>query len=331
MKKMSGWQKAGLFAGVGCFSIVLVLVIGVGVAVFMAKSTLAEYGDATPTRVERSIALPSPAATTPERDDTTAAAAAGTDNDPLRLTIDLEEGSFTVRPGPPGSQVTVDGTYPAALFELSERQDTDIAGRAPRTTIRFRSKAPMWARMLGGIGNGGGESNRPAVTVLIPTGVPIDLSLKVGTGQSRIDLGGLTLSELGIDLMMGNHQLDFKEPVLGGLRRVRLNAGMGNITVENLGNARAQAIDATGSMGNLTADLGGGWQPGTSNDLSFTHSMGQLRVNVPTRVHLEANVTSQGGQNETRASDAGETDDPKAPILRLRVTSSMGESHISRY
>ncbi|HLG59752.1 MAG TPA: hypothetical protein VI485_30715 [Vicinamibacterales bacterium] len=329
MKKMSGWQKAGLFAGVGCFSIVLVLVIGVGVAVFMAKSTLAGYGDPTPTRVERSIALPAPAATTPERDDTTAAARTG--NDPLWLTIDLEEGSFTVRPGPPGSQVTVDGTYPAALYELSERQDTDIAGRAPRTTIRFRSKAPAWVRMLGGMG-GDGESRRPAVTVLIPAGVPIDLSLRVSTGQSRIDLGGLTLSELGLDLTVGNHQLDFKEPVVGGLRRIRLNAGMGNITVENLGNARAQAIDATGSMGNLTADLGGGWQPGSSNDLSFTHSMGQLTLNVPTRVRLEANVTTaQGGQSQPRSSDARETDDPKAPTLRLRVTSSMGESHIVRY
>ena len=42
MKKLSGWQKVGLFAGIGCFSFVALLVVGFAIAVFYAKSTLAE-------------------------------------------------------------------------------------------------------------------------------------------------------------------------------------------------------------------------------------------------------------------------------------------------
>src|SRR4029453_3442778 len=101
------------------------------------------------------------------------------------------------------------------------------------TTGGLWSKGPGGGRMLAGVGNG--DDNRPRLTVSIPTGVPIDLSLNVSMGESRIDLGGLTLSELGLDLAMGNHEVDFKEPVAGGMERFRLNARMGNVSVEDLG------------------------------------------------------------------------------------------------
>jgi len=326
MKKLSGWQMAGLVAGIGCASIIGVVVIGVVIAVAWARSTVAELGDPTPSRHERTIAVAAPSVAAPEGADTSAGRKEG---EPLRLTIDLAEGDFTIGPGPAGGQVQVEGTYAEGLYELEEKNDTDEANRA-RTTIRFRAKAPMWARVLAGIGNDRGR--RPDMTVLIPAGVPIDLTLRVGLGESRIDLGGLTLKELGVDLSMGNHELDFREPVVEGLRRVRLNASMGNVSIENLGNARAQSIDSSGSMGNLTADLGGAWQPGAKADLSFDHSMGELRLRVPAQVRLEADVrNAQGGRTENRPSAEGEPSDPAAPVLRLRVSTSMGESRITRY
>jgi hypothetical protein len=323
MKKLSGWQKAGLFAGVGCLSIVVVVIVGLAIAVAMARSTIAQLGDPNPTRTERTIALPSPQATAPG-----AAATKGATSKvdgPLRLTINLEDGNFTVRPGPPGAQVHVEGTYAQGLYELVEDRD-DTGGR---TTIRFRSKAPAWARLLSGVSTNSGT--RPELTVVIPTGVPIDLSLRVGQGESRIDLGGLTLTDLGLEVAMGNHQIDFKEPVVRGLRRARLNASMGNVSIDHLGNARAERIDAAGSMGNLSVDLGGDWQKDTETDLSFRHSMGELTLNVPTQVRLTADVSSSQGKTDNRSADARETQDPAAPRLRVRVSTSMGDSHISRY
>src|SRR5688572_28360286 len=100
MKKLSGWQKAGVIAGVGCFSILGVLVIGLAVAVVWARSTLAELGDTAPTTVERTIsvgpaAVPAAPGSRPAGSASPAAPAAG--DAPLKLTIDLQEGSFTVR------------------------------------------------------------------------------------------------------------------------------------------------------------------------------------------------------------------------------------------
>ena len=323
MKKLSGWQKVGLFAGIGCFSVVAIVVIGFAIAVAYARSTLAGLGDTTPTRVERAIVIQAPTAEAPAPGAKPDATTAG---EPMRLRVELQEGSFDIKPGAPGGRVQVEGEFSEALYELTERTDTDNG--KPRTTIRFRSKAPAWARFLSGMHNG---NNPPRLTVSIPPGVPIDLTLHVTMGESRIDLGGLTLSELGLDLSMGNHEVDFTEPVVDGMQRLRLKANMGNVSVDNLGNARAKSIDASGSMGNVTADLGGEWRPGSEAELSFTQSMGELRVKVPTRVRLEADIRDSEGQKKNVPGDADQTTDPKAPVLRVRVSTSMGESRVTRY
>ena len=330
MKKLSGWQKVGLFAGVGCFSIIAIAVVGFAIAVAYARSTLANLGDTTPKRVERSIALPGTTAEAPDptvKPGTAKSGAETTSGGPMKLALELQEGTFVIKPGAAGSRVEVEGEFSEALYTLTEQ--TDTVGGSTRTTVRFRSKAPAWARMLAGVGNG--DDNRPRLTVSIPTGVPIDLSLNVSMGESRIDLGGLTLSELGLDLAMGNHEVDFKEPVAGGMERFRLNARMGNVSVENLGNARAKSIDTSGSMGNVTADLGGEWRQGSEAELSFTQSMGEVRLSVPTKVRLEADVRDSNGKHESRGADADQTTDPKAPLLRVRVSTSMGESRVTRY
>ncbi len=323
MKKLSGWQKVGLFAGIGCFSVIAIVVVGFAIAVAYARSTLAGLGDTTPTRVERAIVIQAPTAEAPAPGSKPDASTAG---EPMRLRVELQEGSFDIKPGPPGGRVQVEGEFSEALYELTERTDTDNG--KPRTTIRFRSKAPAWARFLGGMGHG---NDPPRLTVSIPPGVPIDLTLNVTMGESRIDLGGLTLSELGLDLSMGNHEVDFTEPVVDGLQRLRLKANMGNVSVDNLGNARAKIIDASGSMGNVTADLGGEWRPGSEAELSFTQSMGEVRVKVPTKVRLEADIRDSEGQKKNVPGDADQTTDPKAPLLRVRVSTSMGESRVTRY
>jgi hypothetical protein len=256
------------------------------------------------------------------------AATAATGRAPLKLTIDLQEGMFTIRPGPPGGQLQVQGTFAPALYELT--QNHDAATR--HSTIRFRSKAPMWARILAGFGGADDSGDRPQLTVLIPPAIPMDLTLRVSMGESRIDLGGLALGDVEVDASMGEHRLDFGQPVAGSVRRLRLDTSMGNMSVENLGNARPQAVETDGSMGNLTADLGGAWAPGSDAALSFTQSMGELTLRVPSDIRLETDFrNAEGRRAERPAADAEGSTDPNAPLLRLRVTSSMGETRVVRY
>jgi hypothetical protein len=323
MAKMSGWMKAGLFAGAGCLSIVGVIVIGLVVAATVARSRLNQMGDTNPVRSERTIALPavSPAATPRQ-------GAPPVETAPLRLTIDLQEGVFTIRPGAPGSDVQVEGMWAPALYELTQDDQETAGGR--ELTIRFASKGPTWVRMLGGMFDGQ-EDRQPRVTVVIPRGTPMDLDLSVGLGASRIDLGGLTLGELDLNLAMGEHRVDFTEPLPPGMRRLDLSASMGDVDIEHIGNTRAPIVEASGSMGNLRADLGGAWTPAAAAQVSFAQSMGELTVRVPTSVRLETAFETSMGEAQNRGAGAPETDDPQAALLRMKVATSMGETRIVRY
>ena len=86
-------------------------------------------------------------------------------------------------------------------------------------------------------------------------------------------------------------------------------------------------------MGNITADLGGAWESGSTPELMFTQSMGELWLNVSSGVdvRLDADVRN-GNQSATQPDTAGaETAGPEAPVLKLRVSSSMGNTRINRY
>ena len=132
MKKLSGWQKVGLFAGVGCFSVAAIVVIGFAIAVAYARSTIANLGDTTPTRVERAIVIQAPTAEAPAPGSKPEASTA---DEPMRLRVELQEGSFDIKPGPPGGRVQVEGEFSEALYELTERTDTDNGKPARRSAF----------------------------------------------------------------------------------------------------------------------------------------------------------------------------------------------------
>lgn len=336
MARLSGWQKAGVIAGVGCFSIVAILLVGVAVAIVWARSTVAQLGDSTPATIERTIPV-APAvsdAATPGPDANASAAPAGPaalepgasfDDASRTLDIELQEGLFTIEPGPAGGQVQVRGRFAPGLYELVE--DHDAA--AGRSTIRFRSKAPMWARILSGMVGDRDDNDRPELTIVIPSGTPLDLNLAVRMGESRIDLGGLALRDVDIDVSMGEHRIDFASPLATAVRQLRIDASMGQVFIENVGNARPQAVETSASMGNLTADLGGAWEAGADAALSFTSSMGELTVRVPSDVRLDADI--RDGERRQQPQPSGTPADPNAPLLKLRVDSSMGQTRVVRY
>jgi hypothetical protein len=316
----SGWKTAGLIAGVGCLSIIAVIVGGVVIAAMYARATIRNLGDPTPQSVERRIALP-PAPESVKGQKASAAARTA----PLRVRLELQEGTFTIRPGQPGTDIHVQGRYAPGLFELTESHSDGPDAR--EASVRFKSKLTGWQRFFASIGSNNDDG--PELTVTLPRGTPIDLTLQLTMGKSEIDLGGLTLSDVDLNASMGEHKIDFREPVVETMRELRLNTSMGNVVIDHLGNAHAETISGHGSMGNVTANLAGAWAPGSSTDLRFEQSMGDLTVRVPSNVKVDADVrNNQGDQNRQQQPTLKQPDDPNAPLLRLRVNSSMGNARV---
>ena len=107
---------------------------------------------------------------------------------------------------------------------------------------------------------------------------------------------------------------------------------MGDVHLEHLGNARALEFRTSSRMGNFNVDLGGDWPAETVSELVFDHSMGELRLNVPEAVAIAADSESLARFGDTGSLEAVKgADDPEAPLIRLKVSTTMGETRVRRY
>ena len=187
------WKKVVLaIVGVAA-AVVLLLVATAAVGLVWATSTAERLGEPAPEPVASTVAT---------RDAGVQAAMAANAERPLRVEIELEEGEFEVRPGPPGTGVQVDGAYAKAYYELTEEHTPADEPGGPATVIRLRATQSFVVRLIGSA-LGGHDDAHNALTVTIPREVPIALSLRLRTGETRTDLGGLILTDLDAELSHG--------------------------------------------------------------------------------------------------------------------------------
>jgi hypothetical protein len=325
MSNRISWKRKLLFALAGCASVgALLVVVGLAVAMW-ATSVVDDLGPPTPVAIAVSVAVA--AEVSPAIDIALGPARPGP-----RLEIDLADGRFEVVAGEPGSEVQVNGACASHYYELVEEHSAADGADGPVTAIRLRPTSSSLVRMMAAFRGGRPDTEVNRLTVSIPPDRALALVLRVKQGESRIDLGGLTLTDLDAELSRGDHRLGFGTPLAQPVPQIRVDSRMGNVELAGLGNARARLLSASSRMGNFSVDLSGVWRDGEVSELDLEHSMGDLRLSVRTAVRLSADSVSsatfgEGGQIDRR----GETSDTDAPALRLRVSTTMGSTRITRY
>jgi len=333
----SGFRKTAFYLGIGCLGVPIVLAILVALFLYAARGAMRSHGPAKTEPASLSIPIERAAsesssqgsqdsgaagpAVVPGRDLEEMAQAAGASYKPLRLDLDLSEGHFIILPGPPGSDLKVEGEFDPRDYELTQETE-DLGEEGRQVSIRFRGKS--FFRLFF---NRGRNPNR--LTIHIPQEVPTALHLRLGKCQSDIDLGGLRLTELEARLHMGEHEVGFSRPIAGELPRARFHTGMGQIHLNNLGNARAREYYLKGSMGEFRADFDGEWLPGFQSKAECRFSMGDMVVRVPRGVRLSKDSRARVALGEARTvRSEEEPEDPNAPILQVNASASMGEIRV---
>ena len=324
-RKKTNWKRILFVTVISGASVVgLLVVVGIGMMLW-ASSVADELGEPTVVAIAQTVPVAAPAIPLQS--------ASGDSGQTLRLDIKLRDGRFEIVVGPPGSQIRVDGEYAENYYELLEEHEAAGSEGGPTTSISLTAKTSGLVRMMAAF-RGGWESveQQNQITVAIPADLSVALNLDVSQGESRIDLGGLTLVDLDAELSMGDHWLGFSEPVSREMERIRVDGRLGNVEIEGLGNARAREVHASSTMGNFTVDLGGEWRPGEVSELSFEHSMGELFLRVPTTVRIAEDSRNVVWLGETTGLGRGEeTVDADAPVLKLDLSTSMGGIRVGRY
>ena len=317
-----GWKKVVLaIVGVAA-AMVLLLVATAAVGLVWATSTAERLGEPVPEPVASTVAT---------RDAGVRAAAAANAEQPLRVEIELEEGEFEVRPGPPGTGVQVDGAYAKAYYELTEEHTPAGEPGGPATVIRLRPAHSFLVRLIGSA-LGGHDGAHNALTVTIPREIPIDLRLRLRMGETRTDLGGVDPDRPGRRSHHGRApprlqpaacraaaphprgRRDGRSPT----RALRETRVPGSWTWRG---AWAASPSIWAVTGRLVPKPTCGWTVRwASSGWTFRTPFASRRDSAVSNVF--------GATSQPRAGNDASAD---APLVRLHLTNAMGETRVRRY
>jgi hypothetical protein len=133
----------------------------------------------------------------------------------------------------------------------------------------------------------------------LATGIPLDLDFDLGATRARVDLSALWVDALRVSAGATEADLTFGSANPQPMRDLFVDAGVGSITIHQLGNARAQRATIASTVGSVDLDLSGAWTGDMPITLRVALATATLRVprdvGIAMRVsHRIANIDSDG-------------------------------------
>lgn len=320
-----GWGcfKTGCFGCLGFTALGIVVLLVTGGIQFVSSRGPAQVRDQ-----QRERELPPPRATaTAEREGsgtTTAIPLESLESPELasgaagRIVLDLHLGEFLITAGEPGAPVKIDAEYDPDDFELVEELDEEADGSFTYT-ISFGGKKSALGMFLSGATNN--PENR--VEIRLPRGRALAISGELGIGSHELDLGGLWVESVDLKLGTGEHIFHFSEPAPVPMASFRLDKSIGELQVNDLGNASPAEVEVRQQIGSLVVDLEGSWQRDAVVEIEC--GIGECALELPRNVHISMDRARVGvGEKDVRLPDPDEIPEG-APTLDLRISGSIGE------
>ena len=158
--------------------------------------------------------------------------------------------------------------------------------------------------------------------------IPLEMDIKLGAGDGKLDFTGLQLATLDLDMGAGDFVLRFDEPNEAEMSRFTLDTGASKLEVLRIGNASPEQVTLQGGVGDITLDFTGDWT--NSAEMQITSGVGSLTLRLPDDVGVQVEV--QGGlssvdtpdfkhKGNTYVNDAfGEAETE----LRIHITTGIG-------
>ncbi len=240
-----------------------------------------------------------------------------------RIVLDLSVGNFVVRPGPAGEPIRVEADYDTASFDLSEEYTTTDDG-----TWTYEVSFGARRGFLGMLFGGGVQDGDNRIELIIPRGHPMDIVGKIGIGESDVDLGGLWIRDVDLELGTGDHFVEFRDPLPFPMADFAIDASIGEVEVRNLGAGSPRSVTVEHGIGELLVDLQGSWRQDADVDVKC--GIGACRLWLPDSAHIDVRKASVGlGESRVERQDSEDLPED-APTLHLEMRGSIGEVRVER-
>ncbi len=143
------------------------------------------------------------------------------------------------------------------------------------------------------------SGNEARLDLGLAAGIPLDLDLDLGATRARLDLSALWVSALRVSSGATEADLTFGSANPKPMRDLFVDAGVGSMTIHQLGNAHAQRATVASTVGSVDLDLGGDWTGEMPLTMRIALATATLRVprdvGIAIRVSKRiANIDSDG-------------------------------------
>ena len=207
-----------------------------------------------------------------------------------------------------------------------ERWEPEVTYEGDVLTIRQGGTEEDWGIPTGDVHN--------EWELAFPPDVPLEMDFKVGAGQGALNLTGLQLEGLDIDIGAGDFDVRFDEPNQARMSRLTLDTGASRLEMTGIGNAGPARMTVQGGVGDITLDFTGNWPTDWNNthsaEVEITTGVGSVTLNLPddvgVRVETKGGLTDVDVSGFRRTGDAyvndafGETETE----LHIQVTTGIG-------
>ena len=115
--------------------------------------------------------------------------------------------------------------------------------------------------------------------LVLSTRYPTELDFEVGAAEAEIDLGGLRLTGISLEMGAAKGTIDFSKPNPERMREMTIEIGASSLDLLNLGNANFDYLDFSSGAASTTLDFRGGLHGDV--DVSLDIGIGSADVILP--------------------------------------------------
>jgi hypothetical protein len=185
----------------------------------------------------------------------------------IEAEIKYGAGKLSVEPSRMSEAAKMDIMYsvPSRDYDL----DYELSGEVGILTFETNTK-----HIRGDIDT---DNNRLDVT--LSDKYPTDLTLEVGACDAQIDLGGLRLTQLKIEVGASTGDISFSRPNPERMREFGIEAGAASVNLSSLGNANFEHMKFEGGVGKFRIDLRGEYHGESEIDMEI--GLGSATIILP--------------------------------------------------
>lgn len=190
--------------------------------------------------------------------------------DSLRVSVRYDAGRISVGAAPAPLLYDARARFDANEQRLSRRYD------AVTHTLHIGVDSAMHASAHGASGS---REQQGRLDLGLAAGIPLDLELNLGATRAVLDLGSLWVDAVHVVSGATETELTFGSANPQPMRDLLVDAGVGSITIHQLGNARAQHASIASTVGTVDLDLGGAWTG--EMPLTLRIALGEATLRIP--------------------------------------------------